>query len=220
MDEHRNVKPCSESDSKSDSESEDEHTRSRTPLLARHSSLEQKSSKEQALAQRDLQKKPDGSSHCKRVSFSTRSLDGSQHYYHQHQKGRSKQYDISKDRDNRLGKEKRRKNSYSRNTDVRPSKQMYQRSESAAEVRNNLQYPSEETVPHVPASVSADNVEESSMTEKRFALVPQNDSMVGWNLAGGPFQHQWMFQAVNVAVKAIGGSADDGLFYKFCFLAL
>lgn len=92
---------------------------------------------------------------------------------------------------------------------------MYQRSESAAEVRNNLSQCSglDKAIASVPSSVSADNVEESSLTEKRFALVPQNDSLVGWNLAGGPFSSQWMFQAVNVAVKAIsnsmGGSVEE-----------
>ncbi|XP_021944333.1 pecanex-like protein 1 isoform X3 [Folsomia candida] len=214
----------SDSESKSESESDDEHVRSRTPLLQRHCSLEQKSSKEQIplslTKERDDNNISDtAASHCKRVSFSTRSLDGSQHYYHQHHKGRSKLDAISKDRDNRLGKEKRRKNihPHNRSSDVRSSKQMYQRSESAAEVRNNLsQYCSglDKEISSVPASVSADNVEESSLTEKRFALVPQNDSLVGWNLAGGPFfSGQWMFQAVNVAVKAIstsmGGSTEE-----------
>lgn len=90
---------CSDSDSKSDSASEDEQVRSRTPLLARHSSLEKKSSSKELSLNKNKEKEGTGvneAGHCKRVSFSTRSLDGSQHYYHQQHKGRTKQYDISK----------------------------------------------------------------------------------------------------------------------------
>lgn len=207
----RKVETDSENKS-DDSDSEDEQVRSRTPLLARHSSLEQKSKNNGGSQQGSgLKKEGETVNQCKRVSFSTRSLDGSQHYYHQHHKGRSKQYDISKDRDIRHGKEKRRKNSGNRrNSDVRAESGVQKRSESASEVRsgNDNRADEEEFNPGTSNSVSAsaDNVEDSSTTEKRFALVPQNDSMIGWNQAGGPFPSQWLFQAVNVAVKAITSS--------------
>lgn len=186
----------------SDSDTGDEQVRCRTPLLARHSSLEQKYSNPSVEnSNRKVEGGGPGQTQAKRVSFSTRSLDGSQHYYRPHHKGRSKQYDISKDRDNRVvEKDKRRKHGTSEER-----RHAYLRSESAVEVGEGV---AGDAAFGVPTSASSNNVEETSLTEKRFALVPQNDSMVGWNLPGGPFSSQWMFQAVNVSVKPLDGSAE------------
>jgi hypothetical protein len=213
-------------------ESEDEQERSRTPLLARHSSLEQKSKSSGSFSshqnpgiKKDLDGNsngPGGTSHCKRVSFSTRSLDGSQHYYHQHHKGRNKQYDISKDRDNRHGRDKKRKTGHRRSSDPKIGTSADANvSESGDEVSGGGDLSQNDICANTmgsycgsmgddvaSTSVSAPNIDEDkdSPMEKRFALVPQSDSMIGGNLAGGPFPSQWLFQAVNVAVKAIASS--------------
>jgi len=221
-------------------DTDDEQVRSRTPLLARHnSSLEQKSQssgsfsshhhqnsglKKDAEGSRSVGGASVGPSHCKRVSFSTRSLDGSQHYYHQHNhKGRHKQYDISKDRDNRHGRERKRKNR--RSSDTKLSSNSVDSADEASEVdrcgercvndtSNNSMgsYCGVSGNDVASTSVSAPNIDEdseSSPIEKRFALVPQRDSLIGGNLAGGPFPSQWLFQAVNVAVKAIASSMTN-----------
>lgn len=55
------------------------------------------------------------------------------------------------------------------------------------------------TSPSKSASYSLTGAKESRRPseEKRFALVPAEESLVGWNQSGGPFTSQWLFQAVN-----------------------
>lgn len=209
----------------SESDSEDDQTRSRTPLLARHSSLEQKqkvscTTSDSQVRRRDEISITNSSGH-KRVSFSTRSLDGQsserqkvgkKHRSHggkpsearpgSQDHGRKSRKDGSKSvvgTNSNIGKSV---------SGVHMSPDSPSRSGSKPHSKG-LQHSSsndtnDESIQHSKEMVADDGIAhspDSASNERRFVLVPQNDSMVGWNQAGGPFPSQWLFQAVNVAVK-------------------
>lgn len=209
----------------SESDSEDDQTRSRTPLLARHSSLEQKqkvsctSSDGQTRGRGDEGSMNSSNGH-KRVSFSTRSLDGHGGDSHSSRKRNRPQGGKSKGMDHHR---KSRKGVLIDSTNFGKStsggsissafspcasssthaickqnsegqEDLSNQSESFCREKESLDASIEETMNNV-------NTDDPSSSERRFVLAPQNDSMVGWNQAGGPFPSQWLFQAVNVAVK-------------------
>lgn len=212
----------------SESDSEDDQTRSRTPLLARHSSLEQKqkvsctSSDGQARRRGEEGNMSSGSSGHKRVSFSTRSLDGGHSSDNYRSSGGSRKRQKTRDSDHhRKGS---RKCSLTDSTNLG-------KSTSGGSISTAFS-PCATSSTQAMARICSDGLEEISQqndsniqvldesvedglsgardnaaaNERRFVLAPQNDSLVGENLAGGPFPSQWLFQAVNVAVKKLASS--------------
>lgn len=216
----------------SESDSEDDQTRSRTPLLARHSSLEQKqkvsctSSDGQTRGRGDEGSMNSSNGH-KRVSFSTRSLDGHGGDSHSNRKRNRPQGGKSKGMDHHHHRKSRKgvlidSTNFGKSTsggsissnfspcassstnaickqNSEGQEDLSNQSESFSREKESLDVSNEETV----NTVSTDD---PSSSERRFVLAPQNDSMVGWNQAGGPFPSQWLFQAVNVAVKKFTSS--------------
>ncbi|ODM97119.1 Pecanex-like protein 1 [Orchesella cincta] len=218
--------------SESDGE-EDDQTRSRTPLLARHCSLEQKhkvscTSSDGQTRRRDDHNMNTTSGH-KRVSFSTGSLDGG----HNGQSTAKRHRGRNREHCSRVDNDQRRSDRHGVARHSTNSRQFMGKSVSGGNISSTISsYPSsnptlaksdsldkslqQSIVEHeMGAAGGGDGMEEivgggedgtedndSISNERRFVLVPQNDSMVGWNQAGGPFTSQWLFQAVNVAVKA------------------
>lgn len=148
----------------SDSDSDD-HARSRTPLLARHSSNNSEPKSKNSRKEDDTE-----TSSMKKFALASRSLD--------------------EEKCNRC---------------CESSAQCRDNVDGAANSGSIKEISVEVDKSLCPHAIDDENIlpESGVVNERRFVLVPQDDSMTGWNSAGGPFASQWLFQAVNVAVKAI-----------------
>jgi len=79
-----------------------------------------------------------------------------------------------------------------------------------ADAGNGTSYPSDEV--H----------QRTSGGDKKFALVPSEESLVGWNQSGGPFTSQWLFQAVNPMPNRDPATSnkDSGIFIIYLSISL
>lgn len=198
----------SKATSSTESESDgDEQTRSRTPLLARHGSLEKGNEakiKEPVNATEGvLGIRSQDKARNKRVSFSSRSLDDSDSNRNKNSGNKKKSGPRSVESLERRAKKRHSDSSMLRSNSSAPSGKTRKKREFTDNRKQDFGSKTEGYFsPELYRVSDIESEDGDEIKEKKFILVPQTESLVGWNQAGGPFTSQWLFQAVNVAANA------------------
>jgi hypothetical protein len=186
-----------ESESEEEDDESDEGIRCRTPLLSRNVGAKQDApSSVPSLSNTRARNNNAADGRHKKVSFKARSLDGS---------GPTRILEASIP-DSSTKKIKKINSAGRQNLSAEGGEQEAGASHDTKE---------DEDIENVFLSPSESS---DGQLGKRFALVPAEESLVGWNQSGGPFTSQWLFQAVNPGVEALLNDISKGspVIYAIC----